>query len=162
MEKVFAEAKAALSTASLRDWLMNEISAFRSRLGLRSLGWLAPETEVELHTPEQQSSDGYWWFVWTLNHADIQAALEDLEKILQLAETNPQLFGASAAEVRAAFDLDGHRDRLDFEIPDNSGDGNDPTYVLCSLLAFKRLLKLAVSDDLQVVHFRFSHRPRYS
>lgn len=160
MNEFSTEAEASMMTTSLRDWLMSKISTFCSLLELSSLNWLATEHDAKLQTVEQQDSVGNWWFVWVLNDDDIQASLKDLNQILHLANTKPHLFGTSPDEVRAAFDLDSQKDDKDFEVPDHSGEGEDPTYVICSLLALRRLLQLAFEKSMQIVHFRYSFRPR--
>lgn len=155
-DKLDQEAKGVVYTASLRDWLMSEISAHSSYLELTSLDWLATGSEAPLRTTEHLDSGGDWWFVWILYRADIHASIEGLNKILCLAQEQPSRFGVAAAEVSAAHDWDRGCDETEFEIPDPSGEGEDPTYVLCSLLALRRLLKIADSQGLLVVHMRYA------
>lgn len=152
------DARAAVQTSSIKDWLMSEIEADRAHLKLQSLDWLATENQAPSQTTEHLDSRGYWWFVWVLYRTDIQAAIDDLNKIVQHAHDRPARFDASLAELEAAHAWDDGCDELDFDIPDPSGDGDGPTYVLCSILALRRLLNLALSRGLPVVHARFSFR----
>ena len=76
-EKLPLAARAALRTCSIRDWLMSDLSAHRSHLGLQSLDWLANETEAPLRTSEHLDSRGYWWFVWaaTICYAQVYVGI---------------------------------------------------------------------------------------
>jgi hypothetical protein len=159
-DRITRESKAYAFTSSKHDWLMSEISAFSSSLQLSAVSWLATASEAPLRTTEHLDSKGYWWFVWVLYREEIQASIADLDEIIRLAQETPQMFGASPADVSAAINLDSQRDELNFEIPDASGDGDDPTYVICSILAFRRLLTLAYSNNMTVVHMRYSFRPQ--
>jgi len=160
MNKLMRDAKAVVQTASRRDWLMSDISADRSYLGLTSLDWLASESEAPLCTTEYlDSTSGYWWFVWVLYRTDLHASIEGLGEILRLAQEQPGRFGASAKMVTAVHDWDRGCGEADFDIPDPSGDGDDPTYVLSAIFTFRRLLNIARSQELIVVHMRYSFRP---
>lgn len=152
------EARAMVSTESMRDWLMSDIAAHRTRLNLKSLAWLATDAEAPSLTTEHLDSRGYWWFAWVLYRADVQAAIADLNEMLRYAHDHPDRFGATTEEVLAAHAWDEQCDELDFDMPDASGDGDDPTYVLCSILALRRLLNIAQAQGLPVVHMRFSFR----
>ena len=157
-EKLAQEAKAILHTSSIRDWLMNEISTFSSTLQLASLDWLATNIEAPSRTTEHLDSGDYWWFVWVLYQRDVLASIDGLSDILHLAQEQPGKFGASAEIVAAAHEWDKTCIETDFEIPNPSSEGDDPIYVLCSVLAFKRLLNIAKSHDLFVVHMQYSYR----
>ena len=151
------EAKAVLSTTSLRDWLMSELSAASTYLGLTSLEWLATADEAPVRTTEHQDSRGDWWFVWVLYRDDILASVEGLGQVFRLAQEQPSRFGATAEEVNSALEWDRQSAEGDFKVP-NGGDGDDPTFVLCAILALKRLLGLAHTERLCVVHLRYSFR----
>lgn len=157
-DKLAKEAKAILHTSSIRDWLMNEISTFSSTLQLASLGWLATNIEAPSRTTEHLDSADYWWFVWVLYQADVLASIDGLSSILQFAQKQPGKFGASTDILAAAHDWDKTCGETDFEMPNPSSEGDDPIYVLCSILAFKRLLNIAKSHGLFVVHMKYSYR----
>ncbi len=157
-ERLEQEARATLYTASRSDWLMGDISAHCEFLGLRSLDWLATEADAPSRTSEHLGSRGYWWYAWTLHRAEVQASIDGLNAILSLAHEQPGRFGASVDEVSAAHDWDASCKPTDFKMPDPSGEGNDPIYVLCSLLGLRRLLTMARTEGLAVLHLRYSFR----
>jgi len=156
-ERLPQEARATVRTSSIRDWLMSDIAGHREFLGLQSLDWLANEIEAPSRTTEHLDSRDYWWFVWILYPSSFQASIDDLDRLLRHAREQPQRFGATAEDVRAAYAWDQGCDALDFDIP-NVGEGDDPMYVLCSILALRRLVTLAQSHGLPVVHMRYSYR----
>lgn len=137
---------------------MSDLSAHRSYLGLTSPEWLTSESEAHRCTTEHLDSDGYWWFVWILYRTDMDSSLEGLGKILRLADEQPGRFGASAEIVSAVKDWDRSSSEADFDFPDPGGDGDDPTYVLGAAFAFRRLLNMARSQKLIVVHMQYSYR----
>ena len=157
-DRLSQQARAALWTASRSDWLMGDIAAHAAYLGLQSLDWLATEGQAPSRTTEHQDSGGYWWFVWVLYRPEIQAGIEGLNAVLRLAHEQPGRFGAEAADVEAAHAWDAARGATEFDLPDPGGDGDSPAYVLCTLLALRRLLDIALADGLPVVHMRISFR----
>jgi hypothetical protein len=137
---------------------MSEIQGFSSLLNLSSLGWLATTEALNERMPAQDSA-GYWWYVWTLAPNDIEASLRDINEVFRLIEAKPNMLGVSVDELRTAFDLDNCKNDTDFELP-LGFEGNEPTYVLSALLSVRRLLRFAIANSMQVVHFKHSHRPR--
>ena len=158
-EKLSRDARAVLDTNSIRDWLMGDISGHCQRLGLKSLDWLASDTEAPSRTSEHLDSQDRWWFVWTLYQSDIQASIEGLDRLVAYFHEYPARFGADAAEISAAHAWDKASGELEFEMPDPSSEGDTPLYVLCTILGFRRLLNFAHANGLNIIHMRYSFRP---
>jgi len=157
-ERLEQEARATLHTESMRDWLMGDISGHCEYLGLTSLDWLATDADAPSRTSEHLGSRGNWWFIWILHRTEVQSSIDGLNAILSLAHEHPGRFGATIDEISAAHDWDAKCQPTDFEMPDPSGDGNDPIYVLCSLFGLRRLLTIAQTEGLTVLHMRYSFR----
>lgn len=153
-----SEAVALLETGSTRDWLMSEISEASHFLGLTSLDWLATNSEAPSRTTEHLDSSGNWWFVWVLYRDDICDAVQGLGQLLRYAREHLGKFGATDADWREAAERVGKCEGKRFDPPNPNHDGDDPVYVLSVIQALWRLLDLAHTQGIPVVHMRYSYR----
>ena len=146
MDKIPSGPENTLTTSSRHNWVMSELRSLAEKPGFSALGWL------NTSGPTSRQVEGNEWIFSEVAVDELPASLQAFEAAVHLAETNPNYFGIRNEDLRHAFEEDSRKTATDLEIP-RHGDGDDPEYVVSVILGFRRLLKLAIANKLQIVHF---------